>query len=133
LHILENYSWERLRPIIPQAAEGWAMRIRKITVAVLTTFISTILLAQTQKPAGPMDLNSATKEQLIALEGVTAEIAERIASGRPYKSVDELRLRNIIDYATYERIKTKVKIVPVKATPKQTPVKAPFGTGPGEK
>jgi competence protein ComEA len=33
----------------------------------------------------PLDLNTATKEQLLSLPGVTAAEAERVIAGRPYK------------------------------------------------
>ena len=106
---------------------------RKLTFVALSIFISTAATVLSQAPAAPVELNSATKQQLMALEGVTPEIAERIASGRPYKAVQDLVVRKIIDPAIYEKIKTKVKVVPSKTVPKQAPIKAPFGTAPGEK
>src|ERR1035441_10964743 len=32
----------------------------------------------------PLDLNTATKEQLLSLPGMTAEEADRVIAGRPY-------------------------------------------------
>jgi len=69
----------------------------------------------------------------MTLEGVNVWIAEKIIGGRPYKSVDELKDRKIVDEALYETIKAKVGIGTPKAAPKRAPIKAPFGTTPGEK
>jgi DNA uptake protein ComE-like DNA-binding protein len=109
---------------------------RKPAVVVLSMLIATsgTLLSRPQQTPALVDLNTATKQQLMTLEGVTAELAEAIASSRPYQSVQELVIRKIVNPAIYEKIKTKVKVLPTKKTfPKQAPVKAPFGTGPGEK
>ena len=42
--------------------------------------------------AGVLDANIATEEELAAMEGISPEIAEAIAAGRPYSSVTELHL-----------------------------------------
>src|SRR6202158_2488247 len=38
----------------------------------------------------PLDLNAATKEQLLSLPGVTSAEAERVMAGRPYNKPDDL-------------------------------------------
>jgi len=43
-----------------------------------------------QVPPKPMDLNSASLEELQAIKGIGPVLAERIIAGRPYKSMEEL-------------------------------------------
>src|SRR2546422_11615000 len=61
--------------------------------------------AQAAKPAAAsalLDINSATKEQLMALTGVGDAYSQKIIAGRPYKRKDELVSKNIVPQATYD-------------------------------
>jgi DNA uptake protein ComE-like DNA-binding protein len=57
----------------------------------------------------PLDLNTATKEQLLTLPGLTAAQADRIIADRPYKEAGELVSRRIIPKSEYDRISDRVK------------------------
>lgn len=52
----------------------------------------------------PLDINSATKDQLITLPGVTAPLADRIIAGRPYKDPSDLVTRHILRKTAYDKI-----------------------------
>ena len=56
----------------------------------------------------PLDVNKATKEQLLSLPGINSERADRIIAGRPYSSASELVSRRAISQQEYENIKERV-------------------------
>ena len=73
-----------------------------------------------KKPANPpaaadkqaktelVDLNSCTREQLVALPGVGDAYADKIVAGRPYKMKTELVSKNIVTEAAYKKFAAKV-------------------------
>lgn len=58
----------------------------------------------------PLDLNAATKEQLLTLPDVTSAQADRMIAARPYEKSSELLTRRIIPRAEYDKIADLVTV-----------------------
>jgi DNA uptake protein ComE-like DNA-binding protein len=56
----------------------------------------------------PLDLNTATKDQLLSLQGVTAAEANRVIAGRPYTDAGDVVARRIIPKTEYDKIADRV-------------------------
>ena len=55
-----------------------------------------------------LDLNTATKDQLLSLPGVTAAEADRVIAGRPYGEAGDVVTRRIMPKTEYDRIADRV-------------------------
>jgi DNA uptake protein ComE-like DNA-binding protein len=53
-------------------------------------------------------LNTASKEQLLSLRGVTAAEADRVIAGRPYNEPGEVVTRRIMPKTEYDKIASQV-------------------------
>jgi hypothetical protein len=58
----------------------------------------------------PVDLNSASKSQLMGLPGIDTAAADRIIAGRPYSSEHELLEKHIVSRDEYNKIADSITV-----------------------
>jgi DNA uptake protein ComE-like DNA-binding protein len=90
---------------------------RKLLAAALLFAVTPVFSpAQTAKPAAPtaaaaaapLDINTATADQLKAFPGIGDVYSKRIIDGRPYTAKNQLVTRGILPQATYNKIKDQI-------------------------
>lgn len=75
-----------------------------------------------------VDLNSATREQLLKVKGMTPAMADRILKDRPYKTNAELVKRSGLQRTEFDAIHPSIVVIPpgkpaLKPAPKAAPKK----------
>jgi DNA uptake protein ComE-like DNA-binding protein len=63
---------------------------------------------KTEKAAELIDLNTATKAQLMTLTGIGELTVQRIIKNRPYAKKDQLKSMKILTDQEYDRIKDRI-------------------------
>lgn len=58
----------------------------------------------------PLDINHASKDQLMSLPGMSPAEADRVIAARPYDAAGDLESRHIIPKSEYDRIADKVTV-----------------------
>jgi competence protein ComEA len=96
--------------------------IKSVVWLVLSCVMISPMLAQEKQKAQPkapaqmetakstpgktlIDINSATKKELMTIPGIGDAYSDKIIKNRPYKGKDDLVKNKIIPAATYEKIK----------------------------
>jgi DNA uptake protein ComE-like DNA-binding protein len=63
---------------------------------------------KTEAKKEPIDINTASAQDLQTLKGIGDAYAKKIIENRPYKGKDDLVSRNVIPEATYGKIKDQI-------------------------
>jgi len=64
-----------------------------------------------------IDLNSASRDDLMSLDGIGEVRADAIIRARPFKAKTELVERRLIPEALYDKLADKVTVRPIPGTP----------------
>jgi hypothetical protein len=83
--------------------------------------------------ANPIDLNSASRDALMTLDGIGEVKADAIIRARPFRAKTELVERRIVPEALYDRIADKVFARPPANMPTPAPAKPGAPTAPGRR
>ena len=91
-------------------------RSKLLAAALLLTIAPIFNMAQTPKPAAattkstaaPLDINTATPDQLKAIPGIGDAYSKRIIDGRPYTAKNQLVTRGILPEGVYNKIKDQI-------------------------
>jgi len=62
--------------------------------------------------AGLVNINTASREELMALPGLDPELADRIIAARPYTLITDLQTRGLLTQAEYVRIERRIEVTP---------------------
>lgn len=57
---------------------------------------------------GPVDINTASTSQLMAVPGIGATYAKRIIASRPYSSKDQLVSKGVLPQGVYDKVKNQL-------------------------
>lgn len=64
--------------------------------------------AASQLKGGPIDINSATADQLKTIPGIGEAYAAKIIKSRPYKAKNELVQKKILPQNVYDKVKDQI-------------------------
>lgn len=65
-------------------------------------------MAPAKSDAEKLDINTATKEELMAFKGIGDKYSDKIIAGRPYAKKDQLVSKKILPEATYKKISGQI-------------------------
>ena len=91
------------------------------TTAPATTAKSSSSHHKSSAPKTPkMDLNTASKDDLMKVPGMTSDTADKIIAARPFKSKGELESKKIVTKAEYNKMSSHVVVHTEKKEPAKT-------------
>ena len=113
-----------LLPVAGLAAGGTTQTTAKATTAQTSAMhhdaASSATAAHSRKDRGAwkakhsamVDVNTASREELMALPGVSDTVAEKIIAGRPFKAKSELVAKQILTRSDYGKLRNRITAKP---------------------
>jgi DNA uptake protein ComE-like DNA-binding protein len=123
---LSAIAFAILLPVAAQAAgtttsTTTAPKTTKASHATATHAKHPARVASKTKREPALDINTASKEDLQKLSGITEDLAEKIIAGRPYKSKAELVKKNVLTKAEYGKVRNHVTAKQEKSAETKAP------------
>ena len=91
------------------------LRRKLFAAALLFAVLPRLTIAQALKPpaataaaTAPLDINTATADQLKAFPGIGDAYSKRIIDGRPYTAKNQLVTRGVLPQNVYNKIKDQI-------------------------
>ena len=90
------------------------LRHKLLAAALLLSITPVFSIAQASKAdttaaaTAPLDINTATPDQLKAFPGIGDAYSKRIIDGRPYTAKNQLTTKGILPQKTYDGIKNMI-------------------------
>ena len=81
-----------------------------LILIVIVSLAIGIFLGYHLRASPKVNINTATKSELDALEGIGEVKSSKIIENRPYKSVDELLEKECIGKTTFNKIKDRLEV-----------------------
>ena len=78
-----------------------------------------------------IDINTATREELMTLPGIDGDMADKIIAGRPYKNMAQLKTKGGVTNAEYRKISRKVTAKQAAAMHSEAPANGTPSTDSG--
>jgi len=78
-----------------------------------------------------IDINTATREELMTLPGIDGDMADKIIAGRPYKNMAQLKTKGGLTNAEYRKISRKVTAKQAAAMHSEAPANGTPSTDSG--
>src|SRR6266545_3958603 len=107
------------------------MRARLLTIGLALLLGAATAAAQTRTTPAPaaslIDINSASRDDLLTLDGIGEVRADAIIRARPFKAKTDLVERRLIPEALYDKIADKVVARPVPGTAPTPTTRPPAG------
>ena len=109
------------------------MRTRLLSVGLAVLLAAAGAMAQQRAAPAPapasslIDLNTASRDDLMGLEGIGEVRADAIIRSRPFKAKTDLVERRIIPEALYDKIADKVMARPLPGTAPTPTTRPPAG------
>jgi len=102
----------------------------RLVILIAVLLFAGSALAQRPPPAPAaslIDINSASRDDLMTLDGIGEVRADAIIRARPFKAKTELVERRLIPEALYDKIADKVMARPVPGTTPTPTTRPPAG------
>ena len=107
------------------------MRARLLSIGLALLLGAATAAAQTRTTPAPaanlIDINSASRDDLMTLEGIGEVRADAIIRARPFKAKTDLVERRLIPEALYDKIAVKVMARPPPGTTPTPTTRPPAG------
>lgn len=87
------------------AAAALAAALLAMPAGMMAQFSARSIAGSAAAMRNPVDINSATADQLRAIPGIGSVYAKRIIASRPYTSKDQLVSKGVLPQGIYDKVK----------------------------